>query len=163
MRGRGNHHFHFPKFTEKFDIELLSRVCWLDKVVAFLHCCVLHMFLPMGNCISRVTFLSQKTCHRGWNPMPGRCQACSQGCETLVQKGLQPKLLPKLLPRWQPSLQPSLQLESPSLWPLLSMCSSSKSNTLTKESGTQSLCLNRPEHASQTAVFRCFSSSGRPC
>ena len=27
----------------------------------------------------------------------------------------------------------------------------------------QSLCLNRPEHASQTAVFRCFSSSGGPC
>ena len=28
---------------------------------------------------------------------------------------------PNLLPRWQPSLQPSLQLESPFLWPLLSI------------------------------------------
>ena len=109
--GRGTRHFHFPKFTEKFDIELLPHVCWLDKVVA----------------------------------------------------GRQPKLQPNLLPRWQPSLQPSLQLESPSLWPLLSMCSSSKSSTLTKESGTQSLGLISPEHASQTAVFRCISSSGGPC
>ena len=28
---------------------------------------------------------------------------------------------------------------------------------------SQILCLKRPEHASQTAVFRCFSSSGGPC
>ena len=34
------------------------------------------------------------------------------------------KCAAKLLPWWQPSLQPNLQLESPFLWPLLSMCSS---------------------------------------
>ena len=41
--------------------------------------------------------------------------AFAQGCD---------QTKPSLLPRWQPSLQPNLQLESPFLWPLLSMCSS---------------------------------------
>ena len=36
--GGGGHHFHFPRFTQKFGIELLPHVCWLDKVVAFVHC-----------------------------------------------------------------------------------------------------------------------------
>jgi hypothetical protein len=40
-----------------------------------------------------------------------------------------PRVQPNLPPRWQPSLQPSQQLESPFLWPVLSMCSSSESNS----------------------------------
>ena len=66
---------------------------------------------------------------------------------------------PNLLPWWQPSLQPSLQLESPFLWPLWSMCTSSESNTPARKSGTQSLLLSRAEHASQQAVpgSFCFS------
>jgi len=60
----------------------------------------------------------------------------------------QPRVQPNLLPRWQPSLQ----LESPFLWPLLSMCSSSESNAPARKSGTQSLFLSRAEHASQQAV-----------
>ena len=46
----------------------------------------------------------------------------------------------------------SLQLESPFLWPLWSMCSSSVSNTPARKSGTQSLFPSRAEHASQQAV-----------
>ena len=42
----------------------------------------------------------------------------------------QPRVQPILLPRWQPSLQ----LESPFLWSLLSMCSSSESNPPTRKS-----------------------------
>ena len=50
-----------------------------------------------------------------------------------------------LLPRWQPSLQ----LESPFLWLLLSMCSSSESNTPARKSGKS---LTKAEHVSQWAV-----------
>ena len=71
----------------------------------------------------------------------------------------QPRVQPNLLPRWQPSLQPSLQLESPFLWPLLSKCSSSASNTPTRKSGTQSLFLSRAKHASQRAVSGSFCCS----
>ena len=46
----------------------------------------------------------------------------------------------------------------PFQWPLLSMCSSSKSNTH-KKSGTQSLSLSRAEHASQQAVSGSFRGS----
>jgi hypothetical protein len=53
--GRGNRHFHFPKFTEKFDIELVPRVCWLDKVVAFAHCCVLHISCIQGTVLDPVS------------------------------------------------------------------------------------------------------------
>ena len=53
--GRGNRHFHCPKFTEKFDIELLPRVCWLDKVVAFVHCCVLHASFILGTVLDPVS------------------------------------------------------------------------------------------------------------
>ena len=46
-----------------------------------------------------------------------------------------PNVQPNLLPRWQPNLQPNLQLESPFLWPLLSMCSSLRCNTRVRKSG----------------------------
>ena len=69
-----------------------------------------------------------------------------------LPQGLPPKLpnlvpnpssvQPNLLPRWQPSLQPNLQLESPFL---LSMCSSQRSNTHVKKSGTPNLLLSRPD------------------
>ena len=57
------------------------------------------------------------------------------------------------------SLQPSLQLQSPFQWPLLSMCSSSKSNYRTTKSGTRSLSLGRAEHACQQAVSGSFCGS----
>ena len=56
-----------------------------------------------------------------------------------------PSMQPNLLPTWQPSLQPNLQLESPFLWPLLSMCSSLRRNAHVKRSGTPSLLLIRPD------------------
>ena len=70
-----------------------------------------------------------------------------------------PSVQPNLLPGWQPSLQPNLQLESPFLWPLLSMCSSSRSNTRVRKSGTPSLMLSRPQHASLQAVSWSFCGS----
>ena len=92
-----------------------------------------------------------------------------QGLEPNLLPSLPPKLpnlvpnptsaLPNLLPRWQPSLQPNLQLESPFLWPLLSMCSSSRSNICVRKSGTQSLFLSGPEHASLRAVSWSFRGS----
>ena len=62
-----------------------------------------------------------------------------------------PSPLPSLPPNlpWQPSLQPSLQLESPFLWPSLSMCSSSESNHPARKRGKQSLSLSKAEHVSQ--------------
>ena len=59
----------------------------------------------------------------------------------LMEAEVHVRVQPNLLPRWQPRLQPSLQLESPFLWPLLSMCSSSESNAPARKSGTQSLFL----------------------
>ena len=63
---------------------------------------------------------------------------------------------PNLLLRLQPSLSPSLQLESPFVWPPLSVSNSSKSNTRARKSGTQGLSLSRAEHASQQAVSASF-------
>ena len=91
------------------------------------------MFLPTENCISGAMFLRQTACHRG----------CSQRCQPRAKP--QPRVEPNLLPRWQPSLQ----LESPFLWPLLSTCSSSETNTPARKSGTQSLSLSKAEHVSQ--------------
>ena len=81
-------------------------------------------------------------------------QACSQSCQTSSQ-ALNQRVQPDLLPRWQPSLQ----WERPFPWPLLSMCSSSKSNTYARKSGTQSLSLSRAGHASQQAVSGSFCAS----
>ena len=58
-----------------------------------------------------------------------------------------PSPLPSLLPT-QPNLMPSAakyaaQVESPILWPLFSMCTSSESNTPARKSGTQSLSLRK--------------------
>ena len=85
-------------------------------------------------------FLRQTACHRGWSPVPSPLPSLIPKLANLV---------PNPQPRVQPSLQPSLQLESPFLWPLLSMCSSSESNTLARESGKQSLSLSKAEHVSQ--------------
>ena len=97
-----------------------------------------QMFLPTDNCTSHAMFLRQIACHRGWSPLPSPLlnllPSLLPKLPTLVPDP-QPRVQPNLLPRWQPSLQ----LESPFLWPLLSMCSSSESNTPARESGTQSL------------------------
>ena len=82
--------------------------------------------------------LRQTACHRGWSPLPS--------------------LLPKL-PSLVPNPQPRVQLESPFLWPLLSMCSSSEPNTPTRKSGTQSQLLSRAAHASQQAFPGSFCGS----
>ena len=113
-----------------------------------------QMFLPTGNCISRAMFLSQTARHRGWSPLPSLLPKLPN-----LMPHPQPRVQPNLLPRWQPSLQPRLQLESPFQWSLLSMCSSSKSNTPARKSGTQSLSLSRPDHASQQAVSCSFCGS----
>ena len=104
-----------------------------------------QIFLRTKNCTSCAMFLRQTACHRGWMPSP--LPSLLPKLPNLVPNP-QPRVQPNLLPRWQPSLQ----LESPFLWPLLSMCSSSESNTPARKSGTQSQFLNRAEHASQQAV-----------
>ena len=75
----------------------------------------------------------------------------------------QPRVQPNLLPRWRPSLhsrlQPSWQLDSPFQWPLLSMCSSSKSSTCARKSGPQCLSLSRPEHQYPSKRFPGFCGS----
>ena len=86
-------------------------------------------------------------------PCHAPCQACSQSCQTSCQTP-KPRVQPNLLPGWQPSLQ-----QSPFLWPLLSMCSSSESNTPAIKSGTWSLFLCRAEHTSQQAVPGPFCGS----
>ena len=113
------------------------------------------MFLPTGNCISRVAFLRQTACPKGWSLLSNLLPSLLLKLQNLVPSP-QPRVQPNLLPRWQPSLQPSLQLESRSLWPLLSMCSSSRSNSYAKIAGTQSLSLRRAEHSSQQAVSGSF-------
>ena len=87
-----------------------------------------QMFLPTEKCISRVIFLRKTACPRGWSPLPSPLPSLLPKLPNLVPNP-QPRVQPNLLPRWQPRLQPSLQLESPFLWPLWSMYSSSESNT----------------------------------
>ena len=82
-------------------------------------------------------------CHRGWSPLPSPLPSLLRTLPNLMPNP-QPRVQPSLVPRWQPSLQ----LESPYLWPLLSMCSSSQSDTPARKSGIQSLFLSRAEHAS---------------
>ena len=96
-------------------------------------------------------------------PQPVREKAACQNC---LPQGLEPPAKPApndakpcAKPSTKSAVKPaakvaaspaaSLQLESPFLWPLLSMCSSSESNTPAKKSGTQSQFLSRAEHASQ--------------
>ena len=152
--------FRFANLLRRSDIELLLCGCWLDKVVLALRLCgqrvrVVYgdwqMFLPTESCTSHVIFPRQTACHRGWSPLSSPLPSLLPKLLNLVPIP-QPRVQPNLLPRWQPSLQPSLQLESPFLWPLWSMCSSSGSNTPARKSGTQSLFLSRAEHASQQAV-----------
>ena len=96
-----------------------------------------QMFLPRENCTS--CDVPKANClPQGLEPLPSPLPNLLPKLPNLVPK---PRVQPNLLPRWQPSLQPSLQLESPFLWPLLSMCSSSESNTPARRSGTQSLSL----------------------
>ena len=87
-----------------------------------------QMFLPTENCTSSAMFLRQTACHRGWSPLPSRLPnllpSLLPKLPNLVPDP-QPRVQPNMLPRWQSSLQPCLQLESPFLWPLLSMCTSS--------------------------------------
>ena len=90
----------------------------------------------------RGTHLICQACSQSWQIS---CQILRQGCsQTCPQGGSQA--------RWQPSLQPSLWLESPLQWPLLSMCSSSKTSTYARKSGTQCLSLSRPERASEQTI-----------
>ena len=81
---------------------------------------VWQMYLPTGNCVSPKMFLRQIACHRGWSSLPDLLPRLPQKLPNLVPNPL------NVQPRWQLSLQPNLQLESPFLWPLLSMCSSSR-------------------------------------
>ena len=46
--------FTFPNLQKRFDIELLPLVCWLDKVGAFVHCCVLHISSIQGTVLDPV-------------------------------------------------------------------------------------------------------------
>ena len=46
--GEGTVIFSFPNLLRRFDIELLLRVCWLDKVVLLVHCCVLPISCIQG-------------------------------------------------------------------------------------------------------------------
>ena len=89
-----------------------------------------QMFLPLPteSCTSSVIFLRKTVCHRGWSSLSSPLPSLLPKLPNLVPYP-QPRVQPNLLPRWQPRLQPSLQLESPFLWPLVSMCSSSESNT----------------------------------
>ena len=110
-----------------------------------------HMFLRTENCTSHTMFLRITAYHMGWSPLPSPLPSLLPKLPNFVPNP-QPRVQSNLLPGWQPSLQPSLQLESPFLWPLLSMCSSSESDIPTRKSGTQSLSLGRAEHAPQQAV-----------
>ena len=93
-------------------------------------------------------------CHRGWSPLPSPLPSLLPKLPTLMPNP-QPRVRPDLLPRWQPSLL----LESPFLWPLLSMCSSSESSNAARKSGTQSLFLSRADYTSQQAVAGSFCGS----
>ena len=93
----------------------------------------------------------------GWSPLPN------------LLPSLLPKL-PNLVPRAKPSTKgaakPAAQLAAmsaakpaagePFQWPLLSMCSFSKSTTPARKSGAQSLSPSRAEQASQQAFSRSF-------
>ena len=77
-----------------------------------------------------------------------------RGADYRTIKPAKPRAKPSTKSAAKPAaqVQPSLHLESPFLWPLLSMCSSSESNTPARKSGTQSQFLSRAEHASQWTV-----------
>ena len=117
-----------------------------------------QLFLPTESCTSGMIFLRQTACHKGCSPVSSPLPSLFPKLPNLVPHP-QPRVQPNLLPRWQPSLQ----LESPFLWPLWGMCSSSESNTRARQSGTQSLFLSRAEHASQQAVPHSFCCSYALC
>ena len=144
------------------DIEVLSCVNCLDKVVLLVHCCILGIYCAQANPVSHRTlgiwqfepwmngwmmFLNQIACDRGWNPLPNLLPSPLSKLLNLVpnpQAGVQPNPLP--------SWQPSLRLERPFQWPLFSICSSSKSSIRARKSGTQCLFLSRPEHTSHRSI-----------
>ena len=72
-------------------------------------------------------------CHRGWSQPPAKPLTEPAPKAAKFVPNPQTRVQPNLLPRWQPSLQ----LDSPFLWPLLSMCSFSESNTRTRKSGVE--------------------------
>ena len=184
--GEGTVTFCLANLLRRSYTELLLCVCWLDKVVLLVHCCALHISCiqgtlpypvscrllqcfaisamdvddidtyPAGAAVNFPTFWGQCcacqdcACHRGWSPLPSPLPG-------LLPK--LPNLVPNLQPRVQPNRQPSLQLKSPFLWPLLSIRSSSGSNTPVRKSATQSLFPSRAEHAPQQAIPGSFCGS----
>ena len=132
------------------------------KVLLLVHCCVLEIFCIQGYNVP---------CIMQFQPWMSIILTCTQ-LVLLSISNVQGAVL--CLPRfWAPSeravdygsityvacsLQSSLQLDSPFQWPLLSMCSSSKSNTRAQQSGTYCLSLSRAYHAQQ-AISRSFCGS----
>ena len=124
--------------ARKWDSASDTKIVWVKRVVYG----DWQMFLLKEICTARTMFLRQTACHRGWSPLPSPLPSLLPKLANLVPNP-QPRGQPNMLPRWQPSLQPCLQPESPFLWPLLSMCSPSESNTPARKSGTQSQALGK--------------------
>ena len=53
--GEGTVTFHFPNFLRRLDIEVLLCVCWLDKVLLLVHCCVLKISCMEGTALHPVS------------------------------------------------------------------------------------------------------------
>ena len=178
-----NRHFPFCKLLRRSDIELLPCVCWLDKVVLLVQCCVLQISGIQGTPLHPVSCrtlqffailamdvdsltLTQLVPLR-------RTRTAAEKLACLEPQGLEPpakpptKLGPKAAkPRAKPSTKsaakPAAQMAAkPAAGePIpLSMCSSSESNTPARKSGTQSQFLSRAEHASQQAAPGSFCGS----
>ena len=52
--GEGTVTFHFPNFLRALDVEVLLRVCWLDKVLLLVYCCVLQISCMEGTALHPV-------------------------------------------------------------------------------------------------------------
>ena len=99
-------------FAKKWDSVSHIEIVWGKSA---------HGVWGMGKVFANGMFLWQAACHRGQSPLRSPVPSLLPKLPNLVPNR-QPRVQPNLLPRWQLGLQPSLQLESPFLWPWLSMC-----------------------------------------
>ena len=142
--GQGIATFHFANILTRLGIEYLRCVCWLDKVVLLVHCCVLQISCIQStplypvSCRTLQFFATSAMDVDHIDTYPaGVVVNFQRSGGSIVPAKILSRAKPSTKSAARPSLQPSLQLESPFLWPLLRMCSYSESSTPARKSGTE--------------------------
>ena len=65
--GGGTVTFRFSNFLRRLDIEVLLCVCWLDKVLLLVHCCVLQISCMEGPALHPVLCRTFGFCNSAMN------------------------------------------------------------------------------------------------